>query len=247
MNEPTQAVPAPAAAPAPAPTPAPASAPASPFAAPAAAPAPTAAAPAPTSPFAAPATTAAVPPAGAPAAQGDTSFLDNLSAMEPLVKPCTAPGVIAALALKQASNDNPYVSITVQLYGDKMVYEDGSPVSPGKRLTSSIFAATSSEDYLRLTGSELKGLILALHDIPLDKNADAAYQALPVTEKPTGPARTPAGFVFNLGCLEPTDKWTGTKVMVAVKVRKNKQTGEARNEFSLLAASTKPVERKGKA
>jgi hypothetical protein len=214
-------------------------------AAPATAPAP--ATPPPTSPFAAAATTAASAPPSATPAPGDTSFLDNLASVEPLVKPCIVPGVVAALALKTASNDNPYVAITVSLYGEHMAYEDGSPVSPGKRLSSSVFAATSSEDYLRLTGSELKALILALHDIPLDKNADAAYQALPVTDKPTGPARTATGFVFNMGCLEPVDKWTGTKVMVAVKVRKNKQTGEARNEFSLLAASTKPVEKKGKA
>lgn len=199
----------------------------------------------PASPFAAPATTAT---ADAPTAaqEGDTSFLDNLSATEPLIKPCVVPGVIGQLALKTASNGNPFVSIAVQLYGEKMLFEDGTPVSPGKRLTSSVFASSNSEEWLRLTGQELKGLMLALYDVPLDSKADAAYSAWPAAQKPKGPTRTATGFVFDMSCLEPTDKWTGTKVMVSVKIKKNKQTGESRNEFSLLAASTKAVERKGR-
>jgi len=215
-------------------------APASPFASPA-----TTTAPA--SPFAAPATTATPATPAQDTPTGDTSFLDNLSAREPLIKPCIVPGVIVALSLKTASNGNPFVSISVQLFGDKMVFEDGTPISAGKQLTSSVFASSNSEEWLRLTGQELKGLMLALHDVPLDAKADATYASWPPSQKPTGPVRQGASFVFNMSCLEPTDRWVGTKVLVQVKAKKNKQTGETRNEFTLLAPSTKPVERKGRA
>ena len=116
---------------------------------------------------------------------------------------------------------------------------DGTPVSPGKRLTSSFFASAKDEEKLRMTGRKLKNLLLALHNIPLDGKEDAAYQALPTAEKilRTGPLS------LSLSAFEPPSKWEGTKVMVQVKTGKD-MDGEPRNEFALLAASTKPVERK---
>lgn len=215
---------------------------------------PTSAAPAtPTAPPASaapPAPSIFVAPAqsAATASVGDTSYLDNLSIQEPLIKPCHVPCVITAFENKTAENGNPFVSITVQLYGDKMVFENGDPCPVGKRLTSSVFASSNSTEWLHLTGQELKGLILALHNIPIEnlKQAQAAYVALPPAQKPLGPMQRGASLVFDMGCLEPTSQWVGVKAMAHIKIRKNKQTGDSRNEFSLLAAATKPVERKAR-
>lgn len=194
------------------------------------------------SPFAAPATTAAAPAPSAAPIEGDTSFLDNTSSREPLVKPCVTQGVVAAIPAKTSATGNPYLSVTVSLFGDKLVFEDGTPVSPGKRLTSSFFASAKDEEKLRMTGRKLKNLLLALHNIPLDGKEDAAYQALPTAEKilRVGP------LTLSLSAFEPESKWVGTKVMVQVKTGKD-MDGEPRNEFALLAASTKPVERKPRA
>ena len=193
----------------------------------------------PASPFAAAATTAA---ADAPAAQeGDTSFLDNTSAREPLVKPGTVPGVVTAVLAKVSSSGNPFLSITGQLFGDHMVFEDGTPVSAGRRFTATVFASSKSEEGLKRTGRQLKNTLLALLNVPLDGKEDAAYSALPREQK----IALVGGGQFSLSAFEPVDKWAGTKVLVQVKLGKD-MDGEPRNEFSLLAASTKPVERKGR-
>lgn len=202
------------------------------------------AAPAPTSPFAAPpAGTSAIAATGATAAEvGDTSFLDHVSAREPLMRSGVFPGVIAAMAVKTSNTSgNAFLSISVTLYGEKMMLENGDPVSPGKRLTSSFFSSSKTEDGLRIVGRKLKNILLALHDVPLDGKEDATYAAWPPVQKV---AR--ASFdSLSLNAFEPTDKWVGTKVMVDVRGGKD-MDGNPRNEFNLLAASTKPVERKGR-
>ena len=57
------------------------------------------------------------------------------------------------------------------------------------------------------------------------------------------PERTMPEWSFH--ALLPTTKWVGTKVMVQVTTGKD-MDGNPRNEFTLLAASTKPVERKNR-
>lgn len=194
------------------------------------------------SPFAAPAQTAPAPAAQNAADTGDTSYLDDVSAREPLIKPCTVPGVVTALAAKTSSTGNPFLSISVQLYGEKMVFENGDPVGMGKRLTSSVFASSKTDEGLKRTGRQLKNLLLALHNVPLDGKEDAAYKGWPPAQK-IGLVPAAAGAAFSLAAFEPGDRWTGTKVMVEVRAGKD-MDGARRNEFNLLAASTKPVERK---
>lgn len=214
----------------------------SPFAAPAATPPPAAApAPAPApSPFAAPAQAAPAPAAPPTETLGDTSFLDNITAREPLIKNCIVPGVVTALEVKESSSGNPFLSLAVQLYGDDMQYDDGTHVPPGKRLASSVFASSKTPEGLQRTGRQLKNLLLALANVPLDAAADGTYKAWPPAQK----VGLVAGNTFSLAPFRRD--WTGTKVLVEVRKGKD-MDGNPRNEVNLLAFSTKRVERKGRA
>lgn len=200
--------------------------------------APTGAAP-PPSPFSAPAQTAPAPPSAPAGDVGDTSFLDGVTAREPLVKNCTVPGVVTALEVKESTSGNPFLSLAVQLYGNEMKYEDGTPVSLGKRLTSSVFASSKTPEGLQRTGRQLKNTLLALRDVPLDGKEDAAYKAWAPAQK----IGLVNGSAFNLAPFRAQD-WSGTKVLVEVRKGRD-MDGNPRNEFHLLAASTKAVERKG--
>lgn len=218
----------------------------SPFAAPSGA-APTPATPtASASPFAAPAQTAAPAAPVATTDVGDTSYFDTVASNEPLVKPCTVPGVIVAIEEKtSATSGNPFVNLAVQLYGNEMKYEDGTPCPPGKRLQSSLFLSAKDSDKFKRTARQVKNFALALWNIPLDGKEEAAYKALPPQQK-LGVVATPTGtLTATIAALQPLSQWVSTKVMVQVSKGKD-MDGNPRNEFSILAASTKPVERKSK-
>lgn len=198
---------------------------------------------APSSPFAAPAQTA--PPAASPATEpiGDTSFLDGVSSREPLVKNTTVQGKVNALEIKESSAGKPFISIAVQLYGDKMVYEDGTPVSPGKRLTTTVFASGKTPEQVQRTGRTLKNLLLALHNVPLDGKEDGVYKAWPPQQK-IGLISMPDG-TQGFSLTPFAGDWADKPVMVEVRKGRD-MDGNPRNEFVLLAAATKPVERKGR-
>lgn len=199
-----------------------------------------------TSPFAAPAQTAAPVAAPATAEVGDTSYMDNVASSEPLVKPCTVPGVIVALDEKvSATSGNPFLSLAVQIFGDKMVFEDGSPVSPGKRLQTTLFLSAKDEEKFKRTARQVKNFTLALRNVPLDGKEEATYKAWPPSQKIGVVAAPGGGLSATLVSLQPLSQWIGTKVLVQVSKGKD-MDGVPRNEFSLLAASTKPVERKAR-
>ncbi len=218
------------------------------------APSPFAGTPAPVSPFAAPTAGAPAPfspedLAGASAA-GDTSFLDEVPSHEPLIKNCVVPGVITALEVKTSpTTGNAYLAIAVQLYGDKMVNETGDPVPPGKRLTSMLFASSKTDEGLKRAGRTLKNTLLALHNVPLDgkgdQQPDVVYKGWPQHQKIALVPTPSGGAGFSLAPFAPGEKWVGTKVLVEVRTGKD-MDGNRRNEFNLLAAATKPVERKGR-
>lgn len=208
---------------------------------------------APSSPFAAPAQTAptAASPATEPAEMGDTSYLDNVPSSEPTIKPCTVPGVVRSFEIKEGQSGDAYINIAVQVYGDKMVNELNEPVSPGKRLTTSIFPFSKAEkESIDRKGRDLRNLLFALYDVPLDGNEMKVFATWPPTQKPgmLKPKTLPDGtqrVAWSLFPFNPTSKWTDTKVMVQIRKGKD-MDGNPKTEFSLLAASTKPVERKGR-
>ena len=213
--------------------------------------APTAAPPLPVSPFAAPATTAASEAAAPPVEMGDTSYLDNVASREPILKPCTVPGGITSFEIKQSQGGDDYIAISVQVFGDKMVNMLGQPVSPGKRISSSVFPFSKPDrDKVDRKGRDLRNLLFALRDVPLDGNELKVFATWPAERRPgilkpkpqiDGSQRIP----WSLHAFLPTSQWVDKKVMVQVKAGTD-MDGEPRNEFVLLAASTKPVERKGR-
>lgn len=203
--------------------------------------------PQPTSPFAAPAQSAP-PPAEAPATEaGDTSFLDGVSSQEPLIKPCTVKGVIVTFEEKvSATSGNPFFNLAVQLYPDDAqpaVYDDGTKVPQGKRLQSTMFLSSKTEEGFKRTGRAAKNLALALRDVPLAAG-DAAYKAWPPAQK-VGVVNHNGVFAVSTASFQPVSQWIGTKVMVQVTKGRD-MDGNPRNEFNLLAASTRPVERKAR-
>lgn len=179
---------------------------------------------------------------------GDTSFLDDTPAREPLIKFCVVPGAIQSLEVKEAedADKSDRINISVQLYGDKMVREDGAPVPIGKRLSTTMFFPISTPEKLDKTKEKIKNLLLALYDVPLTGKEDAVYQSWPPQQKlgffkPT-PERPQPRLSFH--ALRARD-WSGVRVMVQVR-KGTDMDGNPRNEFNLLAASTKPAERKQK-
>jgi len=197
------------------------------------------------SPFAAPAQTAPAPTAPASAEVGDTSYMDSVSSQEPLIKPCTVPGKLVQIEEKVAGSGNTYLNLAVQLYGDKMVFEDGSPVPPGKRLLGTLFLAAGDAEKFKRTARNVKNFVLALRDVPLDGKEEATYRAWPPTQK-VGVLPAPGGgLMASLASIQPLSQWLEARVMVHVTKGKD-MDGQPRNEFNILAASTKPVERKSK-
>lgn len=222
----------------------------SPFATPAQAPTPPAPAP---SPFAAPAQAAPAPTTPQTTDYGDTSFLDETPTREPLIKSCVVPGIVRITEPKEnPENGKQSVFVAVQLYGEKMVFENGDPVSPGKRLVSTFYAPIDTPEKRERTETKLKNLLLALNDVPLTlaKTEMAIYKAWP-PEKKIGyllpgekhpELKTPK---LTLHAFLPTNRWDGTKVLVKVSGGKD-MDGNPRNEFTLFAASTPVTERKGR-
>lgn len=195
-----------------------------------------------------PASPLAAPPGGAPAA-GNTSFLDEVPSTEPLIKSCTVPGVLVGLDAKESATGNPFLSVAVQIYGDKMVNEQGDSVGMGKRLTTTIFASSKNEEGIKRTGRVLKNTLLALYNVPLngqgDAHPDVVFKGWPADRKPALQSGPNGSGVFDLAPFRPADKWIGTKVMVEVRTGKDSD-GNRRNEFNLLAAATQPTRAKGK-
>lgn len=200
------------------------------------------------SPFAAPAQAAPAPPATPTTEVGDTSYMDNVSSQEPLIKPCTVPGILVQCEEKvSATSGNPFLNLAVQLYGDNgtMKYEDGSPVPQGKRLLGSLFLSAKDEEKFKRTARQVKNFVLALRNVPLDGKEEAAYKAWPPTQK-VGVLPAPGGgLMASLASIQPLSQWVQAKVMVQVTKGKD-MDGNPRNEFHILAQSTKPVERKAR-
>ena len=201
--------------------------------------------PAEASPFAAPAQTAPAAPPSPTTEVGDTSYMDSVASTEPLIQPCTVQGVVVALEEKTSASGTPFINVAVQLYGDKMVFADGSPVSPGKRLQSTLFLSAKDEEKFKRTARQVKNFALALRNVPLDGKEEAAYKAWPPAQK-IGVLGVPGGgLAASTASLQPLSQWIGTKVMVQIQKGKD-MDGNPRNEFHLLAAATKPVERKAR-
>ena len=177
---------------------------------------------------------------------GDTSYFDSVSSTESLVKPCTVPGVLVQCDEKvSATSGNPFLNLAVQLYPDddrKAMFDDGTTVPQGKRLLGTLFLSAKDEEKFKRTARNVKNFVLALRNIPLDANAEAAYKALPLEQK-LGVLRTPLTVCATLNCVSPLSQWVGTKVLVQVTKGKD-MDGNPRNEFVLLAASTPAARRK---
>jgi hypothetical protein len=202
----------------------------------------------PTSPFAAPATTQAAPAPSPEVDLGDTSYLDNVPSQEPLLKPCTVPGIVRLIEVKQSAGGDDYLSITVQVYGDKMINEIGQPVAPGKRLTSSLFPFSKAlKEQIDAKGRDVRNLLFALRDVPLNGQEMKVFATWPPAERPgllkpkdvdDGSGNVVQRVAWSLYAFQPVSKWTETKVLVNVSIRKDKRDNSTRNEFNLLAAST---------
>ena len=141
------------------------------------------------------------------------------------------------------------VSIAAQLYGESMVYDNGDPVPVGKRLTTTLFVPLDTPEKKALSERKLKNLYLALNNVPLDKQETAVYASWPSSRKlgllmPSEEKNRPFP-LWSFHGLQPTERWAGTKVLVRVTVGKD-MDGNPRNEFTLLAASTKQAERKAR-
>lgn len=203
---------------------------------------PTPATPPPASPFAAQATSA---PAASEAAvdYGDTSFLDNISSREPLVRNCFVQGTVSSIEARKNDEGKQRISLTVQLWGDNMLFDDGTPVSPGKRLSTTIYLPIDTDEKRARSERKLRNLLLALYDIPLNGSESAAYAALTPDKKigwlAPNDEKGRTAPEFSLHVFSPPDKWAGTKVIVQVTLGKD-MDGNPRNEFVLHAASTPP-------
>jgi hypothetical protein len=227
-----------------APTPSPFAAPAAPAPAPAPASAPT------TSPFAAPAQPGPAATEAPTPDLGDTSYLDTVPATEPLIKACTVPGIIRSFEIKSGQSGDDYISMAVQVYGDNMVNERGEPVAPGKRLTTMLFPFSKNvKEQVDRKGRDLRNLLFALYNIPLDGNEMKAFATWPREQKPgvfkpKDMADGSQRIAWSLYPFQPASKWLDKKVMVQVR-KGTDMDGNPKNEFSLLAESTKPTARKG--
>lgn len=200
------------------------------------------------SPFAAPAQEAPAPAVPQASDAGDTSYFDSVASQEPLIKGCTVPGILVQCDEKVSqTSGNPFLNLAVQLYPEegKAVYDDGTPVPQGKRLLGTLFLSAKDEEKFKRTARQVKNFVLALRDIPLDGREETAYKALPPEQK-LGVVRQQTGAVSaTLNCVQPLSQWIGRKVLVQITKGKD-MDGAPRNEFSLLAASTKPREQKGR-
>lgn len=198
------------------------------------------------SPFAAPAQTAPASTAPVTTDVGDTSYFDTVASTEPLIKPCVVQALLNSIEDKvSAASGNPFINLSVKLFGNDMKFEDGTPCPMGKVLVGSIFLSAKDAEKFKRTARQVKNFALALWNIPLDGKEEAAYKALP-PEKKLGVVGSPSGTVTaTIAPLLPLSQWVGTKVMVQITKGKDLD-GNPRNEFNLLAASTKPAERKAK-
>jgi hypothetical protein len=166
----------------------------------------------------------------------DTTGLETISALEPLVNPGTY--LLSVLTIVPHVDEGLgkvyWLDITTKLEESGVINQEGGQVNPGKYLRGRIFTAAKDKgdgkypSRLQQIARDIKLLLLALNNIPVDKDADAKFAALPVSKR----------------TLEPYEQWTGVSVFGKVEIEKE-STGKDGSTFppknnikKFMAAST---------